>query len=740
MLNLMLAILLILFSTTSATITNAELISDNGQTHLRLLIQPQSPISQISLSPEEAQTFSNNLFSLEQPINFNLEISNWLYLYEISGTNTESIYTSDLQVWCGATFSTCNNCGNMPPGTYKWCNGMYPLKTYDCDNWCYTYSLQPTYEKSRPEKFSHMFATGKLAPTSSPQISIVFNSTSNSSTENLNIEIISSETTPPPTPDAVLFKSTSNNKWQQLPEMDYQTYKNAQIIYNSQYALSHESAHSATRTLGAAFETLRSNAFGEFSPYFYIESETLPQIKLTLNSDYAGVVMLRGIPKILSLSETATIEGESAYYSATLQNQGQTSDSFSLNLSCESQTVTSNVLLESDELATLPLFMRQLTEEENCSLLAFVTEEPSIRDEFSATLQPFQLPCPAELQCCNNSSNYFEKTCINEERFVQEDGYGNGYYYLQHFACQDFHCMPSSTTFLRRTTGNTPPQTISFYTPPQQAPPATSPSPAKNPSPTTAPPNPTPSPSPLPQLERVEINAPDIEIFIPDVIEEGYNTVEVREDFSPAEGILELVSPSNNRLSFMLENGKAEALFNEEGKWELRFSEKTKTINVLSNSAPPGTTPPPSRQTSFLSLGFSNMPLFETALILLAVVLGYGRYNRHLKRLRFKKSVENNIVRLEIINPKTDLKELEITDIVPEGTILSTISNPPSEVTEIIFGKHIKWKKGELKKGERMLISYSIFSENKNLPLRSAELTAIEGNKRIQLLSNSITL
>jgi hypothetical protein len=100
-----------------------------------------------------------------------------------------------------------------------------------------------------------------------------------------------------------------------------------------------------------------------------------------------------------------------------------------------------------------------------------------------------------------------------------------------------------------------------------------------------------------------------------------------------------------------------------------------------------------------------------------------------------------NIVRLEILNNQSDLRNLEITDIAPEGTILSTISNPPSEVTEIIFGKHIKWKKNELHKGGRMLISYSIFTSNPSSSLRPAEILAdTEGNKRIRVLSNAVDL
>ena len=41
----------------------------------------------------------------------------------------------------------------MPPGTFKWCNGAYPLKTYYCDNWCYSYSPQPAYERAQVGSF-----------------------------------------------------------------------------------------------------------------------------------------------------------------------------------------------------------------------------------------------------------------------------------------------------------------------------------------------------------------------------------------------------------------------------------------------------------------------------------------------------------------------------------------------------------------------------------------------------------
>jgi hypothetical protein len=211
-----------------------------------------------------------------------------------------------------------------------------------------------------------------------------------------------------------------------------------------------------------------------------------------------------------------------------------------------------------------------------------------------------------------------------------------------------------------------------------------------------------------------------------------------------ASGNLELATPSHKEHEIPLQEGRAEVLFNEIGIWRVKYKTEAKLITVSPIKVQTNKDSAPTIQagmaTGFMALNFSKLPLIETAFLLSFFVLGYAGFRRYSERIRFTKTFENNIVRLEILNNKADLKNLEITDIVPEGNVLSTISNPPSEVTEIIFGKHIKWKKGELRKGERMLISYSIFSNNPSDSIRPAELLAeMEGNKRIIVLSNPIS-
>ncbi|MFH1750156.1 MAG: hypothetical protein ABH863_00600 [Candidatus Micrarchaeota archaeon] len=731
-------------------ITNVQLASNEGGSFLSFDYQPTSAADSFTIVPEEMQALSGGQFTLSSNLTINANLTAITYLFEIDRTANESLFSASVNVWCGSSSDDCGNCNGMAPGTYEWCNGAYPLRTYWCDHWCYTYSPSPAYEKARVGAFSKQEASADIAVMKQPEAYLHLDGAySLQSSGPLEAELFF----PPPNPsvqNTPLIRAYGSETWRAPKTTDLQSYGGSLISYYSQYLSSIGGAHSSSNNLNSALSALASNSDGEYTLFFESApiSNQFPSVKIILQAEYAGVIPLHGIPLALSLGSEPFFEGTGAYYEFEVQNLASIPDSFYANLSCNGTFLSSsNAFIPENSTSILKFFIDWMEYPALCTATAFLESRPSISSSITNTLDPFKPPCPSEFQCCGGSGPYVEWPCVDEEKFMQEDPYGNGYFYLQHYSCSENLCGEASTELIRRVTGNSPPPQQS-YSPPQYNPPQQSFASAPTPTSSTissplASPSIQPSTLASPSPTHIPIDEEVVEIFAPDKITKGYAPVSVTANSQPAQGSILVLSPSMKRRNLPLELGSTEVLFNEEGEWKISYSFEYKKIMVI---AAPGSLAPeesnlPSAQTSFLALNFSKLPLPQAALMFSLLAIGFALYRKNAERILFRKSFENNIVRLEIINNKTDLKNLEITDIAPEGTILSTISNPPSEVTEIIFGKHIKWKKNDLRKGERMLISYSIFTSNPSGSLRPAEILAdSNGNKRIRVLSNPVAV
>ena len=746
MLKPIFCMLLALSLTPAYSISEFELISTENASQLHLKLTLSSASETILITPEDAKFHSNNQFSLLQNLTFESNFSEIVQVFEIDRSSNETLYSGGQSVWCGASFSDCGNCNGMPPGTFKWCNGAYPLRTYSCDNWCYTYSPQPTYEKAQIGAFLRMAANGSLIARGAPEYSLAFSDPDN---EQIHGSIRARLIFPlilPPSQNQPLMRSQGSQKWQLIQNSVLQSYKSTLYSYYSQYMASIESAYGATSNLNSALNSLVSTASGEYYDFYTVQNNSsYPEIEIFLDSDYAGVTALRGRPQALALNPEAQFEGGAPYYTLEVLNSGSISDSFLANLSCNGSPYSSaEAVVGQGQQALLKLFVAKMDSPQLCAATVFVKDLPQIASSISNTLQPFKLPCPPEYSCCPVSTSYEERPCLPLEKFKQEDEYGNGYFYLQHYSCEAFSCLENTTTFLRRISDRRPPQqsaqsSFANYNSPQIRQ-------QQSPTPTLVPSiAPSSGISPIAQpLVEIPIEEEKIEIIAQSEVQEGYASVSVRANSEPAQGAVLVVSPSMKRHTLPLNFGSTEVLFNEPGPWSVSYSFEYKTIQVhpiaeKQMEAPVNVLPNPA--TPLMALSFPNLPFIQTALLISLLVFVFAVYKRQSETIRFRKSFENNIVRLEILNGRGDLRNLEITDIAPEGTILSTISNPPSEVTEIIFGKHIKWKKSALPKGERMLISYSIFTPTPQGSLQPAEILAdTEGNKRIRVLSNAVEL
>lgn len=737
------------------TITDFKLISESGQNYLSFELSPTISLEQIIITPDDAATLSGNLFTLSKNLTIETNASEIRLLYEIDRQANESVYSAYLNVWCGASFSDCGNCGGMQPGTYKYCNGAYPTYTYYCDNWCYTYSPAPTHEKAQVGQFIGFQASAQIAlPDISPFIYQLNHIKTNQSDPNLTIQLLYPPISIPPQ-NIPLIRSYSDQKWRAISQNQYSNYKSSLAQYNGLYLSSHANANSQTPLLNGALSSLISASSGEYVDYFdqLLATPTYPKLAIKIPSESAGVSALRGKPNALSLALLVQFDSLAPYFSIEFQNIGPAADNFNANLTCDNFSISlaNPVILEPNQIISEKFFVPQFSTPQLCTATVFLEELPAISNSIIATLAPFKLSCPAENQCCTNSESYEDKPCIPTEKFHSNDAYGNGYFYMQYYSCENYSCLENSTNVTRIISGNAAPIAItpnqqsyfastSNYNPPDndEKKPTAIPSEAQKPK---ISPSPTSIPSPT-MPPKIPISQDVIEIFAPQTTTPGYETISVFANSKPASGTLEIISPASKKVGFVIESGSAEVLFNELGIWKASFEGEVKTIVVEPEiiSLPKQEKQTPSEATSLISLDATKLPFLEIISIIIFLSFGYVGFKRQSERIHFSKSFENNIVRLEIINGKADLKNLEITDIVPEGNVLSTISNPPSEVTEIIFGKHIKWKKNNLQKGERMLISYSIFSQSKGDCLKPAELLAeIEGNKRILVLSNAIS-
>jgi hypothetical protein len=735
--------------TSSAAISNFQIISESGKSYFQFNWAPENASENLTLIPETFQNLTNGQFNLTENFSIQANLSSITLLYDIDRTANETIFTGSLNLWCGASYSTCNNCNGMPPGTFKWCNGNYPEHTGWCDTWCYSFSPNANYEKAQVGAYQRAKAWAEIKLEKTSEILAVNETASYNATENASVSLVLPAVNPP-SQSMPMIRPYSSEKWKVAKQSEYQNYRNYLSTYYSQYVISMDLAYSSTNNLNGALGSLIGGSSGEYYDYYeYAPPEQkFPELTLKINLDFAGAYALRGKPKIISLASHAQFESANPYFAIEIKNEGDLADSFTANLTCN-ETIFSSISfsLGPNAKTNLKFFTPQITSPTNCTALAYVTDAPAIADSISQTLEPFKIACPGEMQCCFESLQFADKLCIPQELFQSVDQYGNGYFYLQNYSCENHACIPRNATRTREITGNGPSSpsspSSSYSDSSSSSYPGGFSLPKNTPTPTPEP-TPTPTPHPTSALDFIPIKEEEIQLVVPEAAQEGYVEIRVVSSSGTPGGNLELATPSHKEHEIPLQEGRAEVLFNEIGIWKVKYKTEAKLITVSPIRAQTETKSAPTTQaemaTGFMALNFSRLPLIETAFLLSFFVLGYAGFRRYSERIRFTKTFENNIVRLEILNNKADLKNLEITDIVPEGNVLSTISNPPSEVTEIIFGKHIKWKKGELRKGERMLISYSIFSNNTSDSIRPAELLAeMEGNKRIIVLSNPIS-
>ena len=213
------------------------------------------------------------------------------------------------------------------------------------------------------------------------------------------------------------------------------------------------------------------------------------------------------------------------------------------------------------------------------------------------------------------------------------------------------------------------------------------------------------------QKEVEESGNQVIDLRVPSEIKKGFETVLVYVDGEPGEGSVEFVSPSGKTFVRSLRNGKTTFYFDEAGEWRVTFKDTSKIVKVIEEEPQAPAAAPsevtgeePSKQTGLFMVSFAPSQI-GLALLLLAL-LAYLSYAYWWKRVVITKKYDGKRVVITVENRKETLKNVELLDLAPEESEVKTPEN--AEASDTITGTAIKWKKKELKKGEKWMVSYGL--------------------------------
>ncbi len=180
-------------------------------------------------------------------------------------------------------------------------------------------------------------------------------------------------------------------------------------------------------------------------------------------------------------------------------------------------------------------------------------------------------------------------------------------------------------------------------------------------------------------------------------------------------------------------DGCVEFFFDAPGVWSVEFGGVVKKARVVSRA-----TPSPSLAlgelgervepvTGFAFLGVA--PEWLALLFLLVALLAFLWYKLFYAVVRVRKFVDGKSVRLLVANRRADLKNLALTDYLPEEVSASDYSEAPERVKETISGTVLVWRKGELKKGATWELNYSLSKELERVKPAELEAETASGAK-----------
>ncbi|VVB67127.1 Uncharacterised protein [Candidatus Norongarragalina meridionalis] len=210
----------------------------------------------------------------------------------------------------------------------------------------------------------------------------------------------------------------------------------------------------------------------------------------------------------------------------------------------------------------------------------------------------------------------------------------------------------------------------------------------------------------------------------------GSQRIVVFNNGEPANGTLEITDSGGTKyVRILADDGSVDFFFDDEGNWKIQFMNTTKIIRVTKKKETPvvptelvpKTTPKPI--TGLVTAAGYGEWLQWFLLLLLLLALAYLIYKKLYAVVSLTKKFDGKKVTLSVTNRKDDLHSVMLLDVAPEGSNAHGFSDEPDERKETISGDVFKWKKIDLKRGEKWSVSYSLDGAKGKI-LKRAELTA----------------
>lgn len=259
--------------------------------------------------------------------------------------------------------------------------------------------------------------------------------------------------------------------------------------------------------------------------------------------------------------------------------------------------------------------------------------------------------------------------------------------------------------------------------------------------------NSTPTATPISSAKPA--NNSEIEVSLPTEMGFGIAHGQVTENGKAAGGAVEIISPSGKRYVRILGiDGSFDFYFDEEGNWQIKYKNTLKEIRVSREPVPSqetiliNETNEQEKQqqlsissgTGLFAAAASNWSVLIglLAIIALGILAGKGLV---LSGRKLTKTFKKGIITIEVSAGKDDLKNLVLTDVIPEGAQVMGLDVECSQ-KDTVIGIALKWRKKELGKGQKWKIEYVLSGAKEKL--RPAEIKAETKKGQIVLISEEV--
>lgn len=179
-----------------------------------------------------------------------------------------------------------------------------------------------------------------------------------------------------------------------------------------------------------------------------------PTLQVILLADWIGLGVPNGMPQIISIGQPEVVEANLTRYPIEVKNIGDSDDTFTLTLMCQTPVVlrAPQEFIPQGETKTMNLEIEGLESSQTCSLTAKSINNPNNLDTQEFILEIVLRNCPSEFACCELGSGYKPKACEPAPYCVEygDTPLGGGdpeciEWGVRDRYCKDFTCLFAST-------------------------------------------------------------------------------------------------------------------------------------------------------------------------------------------------------------------------------------------------------------------------------------------------------